>query len=233
MERPALVCQANFYEPPSCQVPLPVRLPPFEFKKERVVVAVLWGLWAGPKGSSTNPQDPAGSRHGRGPGILFQVPFPLCGNGLPVSSHCSFPLLSRRFGATRGCSRQNVAVPRRAQRRVQTLVRFGWPTDAGLVTTMPFRAVRRSGRRDPSARTVPRSAVNQASRRSHALPGFPGGPVGPPGCPDVSLSSAQARDRTAPSGTIPAVAYLHSDTSSLRASATMPRFRERPSRALT
>ena len=35
------------------------------------------------------------------------------------------------------CSRQNVAVPRHAQRRVQTLIRFGWPTVVGLVTTMP------------------------------------------------------------------------------------------------
>ncbi len=56
--------------------------------------------------------------------------------------------------------------------------------------------------------TVPQSAfaANHATLRSHALPGFPGGPVGPPECPDVSFFSSQARDRTAPSGTSPAVA---------------------------
>ena len=50
-----------------------------------------------------------------------------------------------------------------------------------------FGAVRRSGRRDPSSWTVPRSAANQAVARSHALPGFPGGPVGPPGCSGVQF----------------------------------------------
>ena len=62
---------------------------------------------------------------------------PLPRAAIPPSSYCSFSLLSRRFGATRGCSRQNVAVPRRAQRRVHTLIRFGWPALAGRVTMMP------------------------------------------------------------------------------------------------
>ena len=48
-----------------------------------------------------------------------------------------FSLLSERLGTIRGCSRQNVAVPRRAQRRVHTLIRFGWPALAGRVTMMP------------------------------------------------------------------------------------------------
>ena len=56
---------------------------------------------------------------------------------LAVPSHCSSPLLSDRLGAIRGCSRQNVAVPRRAQRRVHTLIRFGWPALACPVTMMP------------------------------------------------------------------------------------------------
>ncbi len=53
-------------------------------------------------------------------------------------------------------------------------------------------------------------------------------------CSVVPLPSrSQACDRTAPSGTRPVVANLHSATRSLRASATIPRLRERPSRALT
>ncbi len=57
--------------------------------------------WAGPKGSSTNPQDPPGSRQERGPGIPFQAAT-TPRSGPAVSSHCSSPCCQDGFSATQG-----------------------------------------------------------------------------------------------------------------------------------
>ena len=56
---------------------------------------------------------------------------------LPCRHIVLLPFCRIGSGAIRGCSRQNVAVPRRAQRRVHTLIRFGWPALASPVTMMP------------------------------------------------------------------------------------------------
>ncbi len=165
------------------------------------------------------------------PGHSFPSSNPPSAAALPCRHIVLLPVVRTASAPFRGCSRQNVAVPptRSTTRPYSYPVRLAGarrPRDHDA----QFGAVRRSGRRDPSEWTVPRSAANHACIRSHALPGFPEGPVGPSGCP---VSSSQARDRTVPSGTSPAVTYLHSATSSFRASATIPRFRERPSRALT
>ena len=157
---------------------------------------------------SSNPQGPPGSRHGRGPDIPFQA-------AISPASPCRavtlfFSLLSDRLGAIRGCSRQNVAVPRRAQRRVHPLIRFDRPALAGLRDhyaqfgrcDVPGGGTHLHGR-CRNLRCLRRTMVPAGHT---PCPGSPEGPFGPPGCPDVSLSSSQARDRTAPSGTSPAVA---------------------------
>ncbi len=121
------------YEPPYCQALFPL---PFQFQIERVVVAVLWSLWArGPKGSSTNPQDPPGSRHGRNPGIPFQA-------ATDPASPC------RAVTLFFSCCRNGLApfgdAPGRTSRflgalNVASILLSGsvWPTAAGPVTLVP------------------------------------------------------------------------------------------------
>ena len=124
-------------------------------------------------------------------------------------------------------------VPRRAQRRVHTLIRFGWPADAGPVTMMPNSGGATFREAGPICDNGAASAANHAHARSHALPGFPGGPVGPPGCSAVRcppLRPATGRRLPAPArwwrnATAPPAACAPAPRS--------PRLRERPSRALT
>ncbi len=79
---------------------------------------------------------------------------------------------SGRCRHRRGLSRQNVAVPWRGH----PPVRFGWPADAGPVTTMPGSGGATFRGAGPIRGTVPRPAANHGPGRSHALPGFPGRP---------------------------------------------------------
>ena len=161
---------------------------------------------AGPKGSSTNPQDPPRSRHGRGPGIPFQAE----SNRLRVAFSCRHIVLLPVAGSAR-CHSGMLQAERRGSSARSTTRPYSypvrWPATADPATMMPD-----SGRCDvPGGGTHLRKRcrglpANHASLRSHALPGFPGSPVGPPGCSGVSFPSSQARDRTAPSGTSPAVA---------------------------
>ena len=95
-------------------------------------------------------------------------------------------------------------------------------TSRGLQRTINARTQLLSGSVDPPM------------GRPRALPDSPGKPLR---AARVSLclpsSPAQAFEKTAPSGTSPVVAQRHGATRSLRARATIARFRERPSRALT
>ena len=93
---------------------------------------------------------------------------------LPCRHIVLLPVVRTASAPLRGCSRQNVAIPpaRSTTRPYSYPVRLAGarrPRDHDAL----FGAVRRSGRRDPSGRTVPQSAANHATLRSHALPGFP------------------------------------------------------------
>ena len=69
--------------------------------------------------------------------FLSRQPFPRAATLFPCR-HIVLPSLSSgRFGTIRGCFRQNVAVPRRAQRRAHALIRFGRPAVAVPVAMMP------------------------------------------------------------------------------------------------
>ncbi len=97
----------------------------------------------------------------------------------------------------RGLSGLNVAVRRRARRRVQAPVRFGRPTVAGPVTKMP-----NSGRCDVPGGGTHLDGRCRGPRRTMRLyghtpcPESPEGPFGPPG---RSVSSARFRSGPRPS----------------------------------
>ena len=111
-----------------------------------------------------------------GPGI------PSPGSRFPLreQSSCAVTLflspLSDRLGAVRGCSRQNAAVPRRAQRRVHPLIRFDRPALAG-----PRDHDARFGRRH-----VPGGGIHLRGRcRGLRRTMVPHGHTPCPGCPDA------------------------------------------------
>ncbi len=98
----------------------------------------------------------------------------------------------------RGPSGQNVAVPWRARRRGHPPVRFGWPADAGPVTTMPDSGGATFRGAGPIRGTAPRPAANHGPGRSHALPGFPGRPRRAARvfrCPPTPVPRTGRRDR--------------------------------------
>ena len=156
------------------------------------------------------------------------------GSGLPASSHCCSPCRrngSAPFGDAPGGTPRSTGALNDASMLLSGSV--------GRAVTGPVTMMPDSGRCDvPGGGThlcerCRTSAVSHATSRSHALPGFPRRPRRAARAFRCPLSSSQARDRTAPSGTSPEVANLHSATSSLRASAIIPRLRDRPSRSVT
>ena len=136
----------------------------------------------------------------------------------------------------RGLSGLNVAFQGAPDGASRLLVRFGPPAIAGPVTMVP-----RSGGatfREGGTHLDGRCRGMRRTKPPHGHTPFPGSPRAPSGrpgvrCPVFASPYAGAFDRTAPPCASPVVANLHRATSSLRASATIPRLPGRPSRALT
>ena len=123
-----------------------------------------------------------------------------------VSSHCFSPRCRDGSVPLRGCSRQNVAIPpaRSTTRPYSYPVRL-----AGVCRPRDHDA--QFGRCDVPGGGTHLDERSRSLRRSMPVHGHtpcPGSPEAPSGRPGVrcSMSFSQARDRTAPSGTSPAVA---------------------------
>ena len=86
-----------------------------------------------------------------------------------------------------------------------------------------FGSMRRSGGRDPSGKTVPQPAANQADKRSHALPGVP--VQAPSGRPGVRVFSPAPPLRPVTGRRLPAPArWWRNATAPPAAFAPAPRF---------
>ena len=134
------------------------------------------------------------------PGHSFPSSNPPCVSGPAVSSHCSSPCSQDGFSAMSGdVPGRTSRFLRHAQRRVHTLIRFGWPALADRVTMMPS-----SGRCDvPEGGTHLNGRCRGLRRTMLAYghtpcPGSPKAPSGRPGVRCPPLRPATGRCLPAP-----------------------------------